>query len=331
MRSSKHAKGRQVTLKQTILIIYLAIMIMLIGIGGVLYNKYSNKVDSNLPLATGDAEQSESLNNGNGGNEPLSDDPMATGNVDSDEEQVPTQDYDDVTEEPAPSASNTPVSESDKQTENPKPAQTEKPLQSTEALTKTKKLSTTYVVQKGDTLRLISQKFYQSKDYYSLIAEHNHILLINDMKVGDTLKIPALSSTTSSIDIGQQGTKDYSKIHLPATYLVRAGDTLSEVSRMFYKSAGYVDAIAKENKLDKNAGLKAGTNLVIPSLKNDRPDEENGAVGSSIHTVKSGETLYSISKIYYGSDNYVMVIAKYNHIVNINDVKAGTVLKIPKA
>lgn len=356
-RSSKHSKGSLASLKQANIIIYLAIVIILVGICGVLYGKYTNKVDSKLPLAAGDAEQangqnrigepseSDSVNNGNGGNELLADDPIPAGTVDSEEEQEPSEDYDDVTEEPAPPASNTPVTESENSTKTPKPAQTEKPMQenkdygnkSTEAPAKTVKLPTTYVVQKGDTLRLISEKFYQSKEHYALLAKHNHILFINDMKAGDTLKIPALSSTTGSIDGSQQGTKDYSKIHLPATYLIQAGDTLSGISRMFYKSAEYVDYISKENKLDKNVGLKAGTHLIIPSLKNYKPDEENGAVESlpdyetSDHTVKSGETLYSISKIYYGSDKYVMFIADYNHIANIDDVKAGTVLKIPKA
>ncbi|ACT01514.1 LysM peptidoglycan-binding domain-containing protein [Paenibacillus sp. JDR-2] len=335
-RSSKHSKGRLVSLKQTNLIIYLAIVVILVGFCGVLYGKYTNKVDSKLPLAAGNAEQangqnrigkptdSDSLNNGNGGNGLSEDDPIPAGTVDSEEEQ-----------EPAPLASNTPVRESDKPTETPKPARTEKPMQenkdygnkSTKAPAKSLKLPTTYVVQKGDTLRLISEKFYQSKEYYTLLAEHNHILFINDMKAGDTLKIPALSSTTGSINGGQQGAKDYSKIHLPATYLIQAGDTLSGVSRMFYKSVEYVDYIAKENKLDKNVGLKAGTNLIIPSLKNYKPDDYE----TSDHTVKIGETLYSISKIYYGSDKYVRFIADYNHIVNIDDVKAGTVLKIPKA
>ncbi|WP_029192416.1 LysM peptidoglycan-binding domain-containing protein [Paenibacillus harenae] len=329
-RSSKHSKGSLASLKQTNIIVYLAIVIILVGICLVLYDQYTNKVDSELPLAVGNTD-SDSINNGNGGNEQLADDPIPAGTVDSEEEQEPA-DYDDVTEEPAPTISNAPVSESDKLTETPKPVQIQ---EITEAPTKKVKLPTTYVVQKGDTLSLISEKFYQSKEHYALLAEHNHILFINDMKAGDTLKIPALSSTGSNVS--RQGTKDYSKIKLPATYLIQAGDTLSGISRMFYKSAEYVDDIAKENKLDKNAGLKAGTNLIIPSLKNVKPIGENGAAESfpeyetSDHTVKSGETLYSISKVYYGSDKYVTFIADFNHIVNIDDVKAGTVLKIPKA
>lgn len=337
-RRSNRSKGSLASLKQTNLIIYLAIVIIFVGICGAFYGKYMNKVDSKLPLAA-----SDSLNNGNSGNAPLADDPIS--DIDSGEEQESTEEYKDVTEEPAPTASNTTVKEGDKPTETPKPAQTEQPTQqkkdygnkSTEAPSKTVKLPTTYVVQKGDTLRLISEKFYQTKEHYALVAEYNHIVFINDMKAGDTLKIPVLSSSAGSIDGSQQGTKDYSKINLPATYLIQVGDTLSGVSRMFYKSAKYVDYIAKENKLDKNVGLKAGTNLRIPSLKNYKLDEENGAAETlpdyetSVHTVKSGETLYSISKIYFGSDKYVKFIAGYNHIVKIDDVKAGTVLKIPKA
>lgn len=330
-RRSNRSKGRLSSLKQTKLIIYLAIFIIFVGICGALYGKYTNKVDSTLPLA-----DSDSLNNGNSGNEPLADDPIPAGTLDSGEEQESTEEYKDVTKEPAPTASDATVKEGDNPTATPKPALTEQPTlenkddgnKSTEAPSKTVKLPTTYVVQKGDTLRLISEKFYQSKEHYALVAAYNHIVFINDMKAGDTLKIPVLSSTASSIDGSQQGTKDYSKINLPATYLIQSGDTLSGISRMFYKSADYVDYIAKENKLDKNVGLKAGSNLLIPSLKNYKIDEENG---TRVHTVKNGETLYSISKIYYGSDKNVKFIASYNHIVNIDDVKAGTVLKIPKA
>lgn len=306
-RRSNLSKGRLASLKRTNLIIYLAIVIIFLGICGALYDKYT----------------------GNSGNEPLAEGPIPASTLDIEEEQEST--------EPAPTASNTTVKEGDKPTETPKPAQTEQPSQEekdygnklTEAPTKTVKSPTTYVVQKGDTLRSISEKFYQSKEHYTLIAEYNHIALINNMKAGDTLKIPVLSSTAGSLDGSQQGTKDYSKLNLPVTYLIQAGDTLSKVSRMFYKSAEYVDYIAKENKLDKNASLKAGTHILIPSLKNYKsnvPDYK-----TSDHTVKSGETLYSISRIYYGSDKYVKSIADYNHIVNIDDVKAGMVLKIPKA
>ncbi|MCA0757057.1 LysM peptidoglycan-binding domain-containing protein [Paenibacillus sp. N4] len=329
-RGNNRSKGRLASLKQTNLIIYLAIAIIFVGICGALYNNYTNKADSKLPLAASNSGQAGGLNNGNSGNESLGDGLAPASTLDLEEEQESAEDYEDVKEEPAPTASSTTDKEENRPTETPKPAQTEQPSQAekdagnklTEAPAKTVKLPAAYVVQKGDTLRSISEKFYQSKEHYALIAEYNHIVFINNMKPGDTLKIPVLPSTAGSKDGSQQGRKDYSKLNLPITYLIQAGDTLSEVSRMFYKSAEYVDDIAKENKLDKNAGLEAGTTLVIPSLKKDKPAN---------HTVKSGETLYSISKKYYGSDKYVKLIASYNHLADIEDVKAGTVLKLPKA
>ncbi|MBD2867864.1 LysM peptidoglycan-binding domain-containing protein [Paenibacillus arenilitoris] len=339
-RSSRLSKGSRASLKQTNLVIYLAVVIILAGICGALYGNITNKADSELPLA-GNAEQADgqngigepsdpdSLPNGNDGIEHSADEPIPAGTVDSEEEQASAVDYGDATEEPEPAPSATAGP-----TETPEPERTEEP---TQAPAETVKLPTTYVVRKGDTLSLISEKFYQSKEYYALLAKHNQIVFVNDMQVGDTLNIPALPSTSGSKDGGRQEEKDYSSINLPATYLIQAGDTLSGISRMFFKSAEYADDIAKENKLDKHAGLKAGTNLRIPSLKNDKPDEKNDEAASlpdyetSDHTVKSGETLYSISKIYYGSDKYVKLIADYNHIDNRDDLKAGTVLKIPKA
>ncbi|WP_270167264.1 LysM peptidoglycan-binding domain-containing protein [Paenibacillus sp. SYP-B4298] len=227
------------------------------------------------------------------------------------------------------------------------------------------KLPTTYVVQKGDTLSIISEKFYHSKEYFSVIAEHNNILFINDMKVGDTLNIPALPAGSGKSS-SSSSKPDYSKVTLPATYLIQAGDTLSSISQQFYKSKSHVELLAKENNLDVNTGLKAGSHLTIPALDSAATTEGASASGSSKsndstgnssstgtstgsgavvdklekdsadeyetsdHTVAKGETLYSISRTYYGSNEYASFLADYNHVVDMDNVKIGTVLKIPK-
>lgn len=221
--------------------------------------------------------------------------------------------------------------------------------------TATVKLPTTYVVQKGDTLSIISEKFYQTKEYFSLIAEHNNILFINDMKVGDTLKIPALPAANSGKSNTSAAKPDYSKVTLPATYLIQAGDTLSSISLQFYKSKKYVDLLAKENGLDANSGLKAGSHLTIPALDSTGSSSSLGSAQTAAgeasgtgtaaassdndnsdgyettdHTVTKGETLYSISRAYYGSNEYASFLADYNHVVDMDNVKIGTVLKIPK-
>ncbi|OMF37730.1 hypothetical protein BK133_04110 [Paenibacillus sp. FSL H8-0548] len=346
-RSNKRRNGSSVSLKKTTLIIYLAILIILASVCGVLYSKYTNLVDANSQAAAVESSGStneQTENNGFDGKVSLEDDPVPAGTIDVEEEPKPAEDIEENTNSSNPAATDAPVKQNNEQAVPSVPKQTEKPIQvpeksddkTTAPSSSTVKLPTTYVVQKGDTLSSISEKFYQSKEHYALLAESNQILFINDMKAGDTLTIPALPSKQSTTGGGQDAAKDYSKITLPATYLIQAGDTLSGVSRMFYKSAEYVDYIAEENKLDKTKGLKAGTNLIIPSLKNYKPDtiitpEDNlPVIAATNHTVKAGETLYSISKIYFGSNKYALFIADYNHIVDIDNVKAGTVLKIPK-
>jgi nucleoid-associated protein YgaU len=191
------------------------------------------------------------------------------------------------------------------------------------------KLPTTYVVQKGDTLSTISMKFYRSKEHVALLAAKNNIVFINDMNVGDTIKIPALSSDGGSTIKNEQNNLDYSKVTLPATYLVRSGDTLYQISMLFYRSKDYVDLIAEQNKLDKTENLKAGSPLVIPAIpdragiKNSKGDIERE------HIVQRGETLSSISRKYFNSSNYAKTIAKYNHLADGDTVKVGSVLKIP--
>ncbi|WP_161601421.1 LysM peptidoglycan-binding domain-containing protein [Paenibacillus luteus] len=353
-RRNTRTKSSLSSFKKATLSLYLAVVIILVAVCGVLYSKYTSLVDTNLQSATAEhsdsnnqsgssnSPNSDSGNSGLNGNEPVTDEPIPAGTVDAEETQEPAEDVEKNTNNPEPVATEKPVKIKD-EAKPTVPAQTEKPSQGQKDNdnkptdeSPAVKLPTTYVVQKGDTLSTISEKFYQTKDHYALLAEHNHILFINDMKAGDTLTIPALSSGTGTSGSKPQETKDYSKITLPATYLIQAGDTLSGISRMFYKSAEYVDYIADENKLDKNKGLKAGTNLVIPSLKNYKPDESIGSGDDSAefeateHTVQKGETLYSISKIYYGTTKHAMFIADYNHIVDIDQVKAGTVLKIPK-
>ncbi|WP_274652710.1 LysM peptidoglycan-binding domain-containing protein [Paenibacillus humicola] len=197
----------------------------------------------------------------------------------------------------------------------------------------TVKLPATYVVRKGDTLSSISMRFYHSKAYVDLIAQQNHMAFINDMSVGDTLKIPALPAGGSVPD-KRQDEPDYSKVTLPAAYMVQPGDTLFHISQLFYRSGDYADLLAKQNKLDKTKGLKAGSSLVIPALPDSKPEGgQNGGAGEQTavqtHTVQKGETLYSISRQYYGSDKYANTIAEYNHLADGDAVKAGDVLKIP--
>jgi len=55
------------------------------------------------------------------------------------------------------------------------------------------------------------------------------------------------------------------------------------------------------------------------------------AQGDQTYTVKSGDSLSKISKLFYGDANQSMKIAKANNIPDPDKIKAGQQLKIPAA
>lgn len=54
-------------------------------------------------------------------------------------------------------------------------------------------------------------------------------------------------------------------------------------------------------------------------------------VNNNEYTVKSGDTLYGISKRYYGSEIYFDDIADYNDIENPDKIKVGDTIKLPNS
>ena len=48
------------------------------------------------------------------------------------------------------------------------------------------------------------------------------------------------------------------------TYVVKSGDTLTEISKKFYGSTEYADYIADANNLEASAGLVIGDELLVP-------------------------------------------------------------------
>jgi len=58
---------------------------------------------------------------------------------------------------------------------------------------------------------------------------------------------------------------------------------------------------------------------------------EIGTTGGDMqpYTIKAGDTLSHVSKVFYGTPNQYMVIAKENHLADPNNVKIGTTLQVP--
>lgn len=106
------------------------------------------------------------------------------------------------------------------------------------------------------------------------------------------------------VDLGKSGTGQIS------VYVVRSGDTLSDIAKMFGIST---NTIVWANDIKKSL-LKEGQELVILPISGVR------------HTVKSGDTLKSIATKYKADIDDILL---YNGLIAHTKVKPGDVIIIP--
>ena len=118
----------------------------------------------------------------------------------------------------------------------------------------------TYTVKSGDTLYGIANKYNTTVDKIKSLNN----LTSNTLSIGQVLKIPSQTNTTTS------------------TYTVKSGDTLYAIANKYNTT---VDEIKRLNNLTNNT-LSIGQTLKIPG-----DDSEH-----ITYTVKSGDSLYSIAR-----------------------------------
>lgn len=137
---------------------------------------------------------------------------------------------------------------------------------------------------------------------------------------------------------------------IPATHVVASGDSLTKISRKYYKSDEYVDAIKKANglksdtvvlgatlKLPKVADEGATTTETPPPSATDKnakkaadPKSSTAGLVPKTYVVENGDTIISISKKFYDSVKKVKAIQAANpQLKDPNKIPAGTVIKLP--
>ena len=165
-----------------------------------------------------------------------------------------------------------------------------------------------YEVLSGDTLYSISRKY--DVDIQTIRDINN--LSNNNLSIGTLLKIP--------IDVNL-GTGDYS------TYIVKSGDNLYRISKMFNMS---VSDLKKINDLD-NDSLYVGQVLRVVDNNTDTNLDGLSCYGDNykeveyvLYRVVSGDSLYSISRRFGVS---VDDLIKLNNLSS-NNLNVGDVLKI---
>lgn len=149
-----------------------------------------------------------------------------------------------------------------------------------------------YTVKSGDSLWSISRKFGVSVDELKKVNN----LSSNLLKIGQNLIIPGKKNNTSSNE-----------------YVVKKGDTLYGIANKYNVS---VDNLKSYNNLSTDS-LSIGQIIKIPDNK----------VNSNEYVVKSGDSLYSISRKYGVSVDELMSVNNLKSTV----LSVGQVLKIPNS
>jgi nucleoid-associated protein YgaU len=107
----------------------------------------------------------------------------------------------------------------------------------------------TYEVVAGDDLWGISRRFYHTHVYWKLLAGWNGIEDPAMLRLGRKLEIPPVSEYPYQL------------------YLVREGDNLYAISRVFYDTDRYWKDLADANELINVNSIEAGMILRIPHVE----------------------------------------------------------------
>lgn len=168
-----------------------------------------------------------------------------------------------------------------------------------------------YKVRKGDTVSELADKFGVSSSKIRLWNS----LRSNIIFSGQTLKIYSSENASS---LGDITTKSSANVNY---YKIKPGNTIGEIAELYGVSTAN---IKKWNSLKSNK-IVAGSTLKIYSDSdvNDVPETIHRSV-NGFHTVRPGETLYSIARLY---SIPVEQLKRMNKISN-NKIVAGQKLRV---
>lgn len=166
-----------------------------------------------------------------------------------------------------------------------------------------------HTVKSGENLSIIAKKY---KCTITELKTWNNLKSTN-LSVGQKLKVypPAKQTQTQTQTTTSGGY---------VIYTVKSGDNLWDIAKKF--DGVSAEQIRTLNNLDKNAMLKVGQKLKIKASSSSSSSSNEGKI---IHTIKSGDNLWDISKKYGVS---VEQIKKLNGLNDKSVLKIGQKLII---
>lgn len=118
-----------------------------------------------------------------------------------------------------------------------------------------------YTVKEGDTLFLITEKYYGDGYQYDILAKENNLTSVDQIEVGQVLQIPKLEIEPAT---GGGNTTIWGPMIEGDTYTVLEGDWLSTIAARAYGDIYSYDKIARTNNIPNPDYITVGMVLAIP-------------------------------------------------------------------
>lgn len=167
----------------------------------------------------------------------------------------------------------------------------------------------TYIVQPGDALSLIAQRFGVTIE---AIMRANNLVNPNLIVVGQVLYVPQTNVTpTGPVNPGNY-----------RTYVVQPGDSLASIAARF---AVTLETIMRANNLPSANALLVGQTLLIPATGS-TPTGPITPGGSTTYVIQTGDTLAAIATRFGVTTQAIM---KINNLPNETWIRVGQILNIP--
>lgn len=188
-----------------------------------------------------------------------------------------------------------------------------------------------YVVQSGDTLSGIANKFNTT---YTSLAQINHLSNPNRIYVGQRLQLRAQEQTNSQApkptNNNSQSTNTQPASSV-SSYTVQSGDTLSGIANKFnttYTSLAQINHLSNPNRIyvGQRLQLRAQATSQAPTTNtNSQSQRTNNNSTAATYTVQSGDTFSGIAAKF--NTTYTQ-LAQTNHLSNPNQIYVGQRLQV---